>query len=339
MWSMVPRVIGLALFVLCTSALAGQSAETNGIVRGEVVSSVDSRPVVDAEILLTIGSGTRISRTDERGQFSINRVPDGHHGLQVRRLGYLPSSLTVDVQDGTASVTVRLAPSTQVLQSVRVRRSFSGVRGVVGADSTLEPIVGARVAIMGTSGRAKTDSVGGFLIGIRPGAYIARISAPGFRPSLRSILVRWDTITEVVELLATGQKGSSIVLEAALTDAYTRLNARGPMSVVVSGEELRQTKSDGLVAALMQIRTTSAKGLRLGRSVCIFLNGRPMPDLGLSMLNTAEVEALEVYTKASDTHGALGQLWPPGRECGSTGVASKPDPSVTIAWIVVWTRQ
>lgn len=192
---------------------------------------------------------------------------------------------------------------------------------------------------MGTGGRARTDSLGAFLIGVRPGAFLMRISAPGFRPSMRSILVRPDSVTEIVELLASAQKGASIVLEAALADAGMRLNARGPMSVVVSGEELRSSKAENVVSALLQNRTTNTKGLRLGRSVCVFLNGQPMPDWSLSAFDTAEVEALEVYTKSADTHQALAEKWPTGRDCGLTGLATNPDPSVTIAWIVIWTRQ
>lgn len=111
------------LLVLCAPVLAGQSTGGAGVVRGEVVSAADERPVADAEVLLTIGSATRIARTDVRGSFSIGRVPAGRHGLQVRRLGYAPQSLPVDVRDDVTTVTVRLTPSPASVASwERIRR-------------------------------------------------------------------------------------------------------------------------------------------------------------------------------------------------------------------------
>ena len=93
----------LSLLVLCPALGAAQT----GVIRGHVADST-GRALARAGATLT-GTGLRIS-SDERGDFELRGVAAGAYVLQVRMIGYLPFSATVDVPPGgTATVSVTLA--------------------------------------------------------------------------------------------------------------------------------------------------------------------------------------------------------------------------------------
>jgi hypothetical protein len=90
---------------------------TAGIL-GEVVTS-NGEPVRDARINLDGLSSSVIS--NDTGVFVLPRLPAGSQTVIVRRIGYLPKRIGVELRDGaTAALTVVLDKSVQVLDSVRV---------------------------------------------------------------------------------------------------------------------------------------------------------------------------------------------------------------------------
>ncbi|MBI3791321.1 MAG: carboxypeptidase-like regulatory domain-containing protein, partial [Gemmatimonadetes bacterium] len=99
-------IAALGLLALRTAPLFAQT----GSVQGRVTDSTGTalpRATVTIE-----GTNLRIA-TDERGAFALRGVAAGRHTLQVRLIGYRPSSGPVDIPPGgaaTANVTLSAAP-------------------------------------------------------------------------------------------------------------------------------------------------------------------------------------------------------------------------------------
>ncbi|MEO5817173.1 MAG: carboxypeptidase-like regulatory domain-containing protein [Gemmatimonadaceae bacterium] len=85
---------------------------------GEVVTST-GEPVRDARINLDGMSSSAIS--NDTGVFVLPRLPAGSQAVIVRRIGYLPKRLPVELRAGaTSALTVVLDKTVQVLDSMRV---------------------------------------------------------------------------------------------------------------------------------------------------------------------------------------------------------------------------
>lgn len=89
----------------------------DGQLQGAVVSSSGGRPVTGALVRLGDNPPTR---ADDRGAFVLAEAPAGTRMLEVRAVGYNPTRVAVDVIPGAAPVTVPLATSKAVLDTVKV---------------------------------------------------------------------------------------------------------------------------------------------------------------------------------------------------------------------------
>jgi hypothetical protein len=108
-----------ASLTFAQTALAQQPVRAASI-SGTVKSSYDSSGVQAATVVL-IGSPTEV-RTDAHGAFKIEGVSNGVHRLDVRRLGYIPETATVNVlSDGEAVVRISLTPTPRTLAQIDVR--------------------------------------------------------------------------------------------------------------------------------------------------------------------------------------------------------------------------
>src|SRR5882762_9623999 len=99
-------LLAAAAFGLLLLRPARGAAQT-GAISGHVADST-GRALARATASLT-GTGSRAS-SDERGHFDLRGIAPGTYTLQVRMIGFLPSSTTVSVTAGaTATVDVTLA--------------------------------------------------------------------------------------------------------------------------------------------------------------------------------------------------------------------------------------
>jgi hypothetical protein len=113
------RLRGLALAILLAPTPGAAAQQSRGTVAGTIRDSAGGA-VVRAEVVLE-ASGAR-TLTDARGAYRLHAVPAGPAHLHVRRLGFRPATLSIDV--ATAGVTeadVRLNPVPLRLASVEVR--------------------------------------------------------------------------------------------------------------------------------------------------------------------------------------------------------------------------
>ena len=128
----------------------------------------------------------------------------------------------------------------------------------------------------------------------------------------------------------------SKVEREALSDLGKRL-ADGPFySFTVSAKEVTRNGGRTVNDALYASGLLQRNGLRLGNSVCVFVNGVPMYGLSASRIEIGDVDFLEVYN--GDPNLTLKYLWgnfscPP--VLGNPQVGN----GRFVNWIVVWTKK
>lgn len=108
---------------------AWAQAPDSGAVRVRVATA-DGVPLAGAQVRVTAAGGRRAgAESDEQGRAVLSRLPLGSVALVVRRVGFRPESLTVDVAAGAADdVRVALVPAPIALAAVTIQ----GRRDVVG---------------------------------------------------------------------------------------------------------------------------------------------------------------------------------------------------------------
>ena len=111
--------------VLLHAAAAGVlTAQTRGpavaTLRGIFIGDSSDAPLADAEVLV----GSVRTRTDARGEFDLSSTAAGRALMIVRRLGYRPGVVAVDLRLGdTTRIGYALSRSAQQLAEVEVRAS------------------------------------------------------------------------------------------------------------------------------------------------------------------------------------------------------------------------
>ena len=86
----------------------------------------DSRGVPQANTLVTVPSADTSGRTDAEGRYQIERLPAGTQSIRVRKLGFGPTEMQVDLRPGqTSQIDVEL-PAATVLARVDVKAARSG---------------------------------------------------------------------------------------------------------------------------------------------------------------------------------------------------------------------
>ena len=120
-----PRGAAPAVELAVVPVRRGAPLPATGAVRG-VLLGAEGRPVVGAEI--RVFPGTERLKTDSLGAFRIAVASPGSSEFFVRRLGYAPLMVAVDVSAGdTAHVLVPMAAAAQMLAPVTVEARSSSM--------------------------------------------------------------------------------------------------------------------------------------------------------------------------------------------------------------------
>ena len=329
------RYTRLAALMAVFPALArAQQTTVTGVVR-EVTSST---PLVGAVVTLGRGTDERSTRSDANGAFSFSKVARGTYPLTVRRLGYEPSQVDVDVpQDQPVVITMRRVAS---LDTVRVHAADQGIYGVVGTARDLRPLA-ASIQVLGTSiSRLRTDSTGRFFAAVKtPGPYLVRGTTDGFTGQTVSVTVKPDEGVEVALLLDSATGPADHKLEMAFGDFADRMLQRGLASALVPRADLTRYGDTGtLASSLVSARSFGLRGLRLSSTACVFVDGRPMPGFSMNTYGPDEVEMVEVYGGKADRTLNLSQRWPRGAACGDTGFPGSALGDDVVKWVVIWLK-
>ena len=109
------KFLGTMMLAFLTMYAISQPAK--GLVQGTVTESNSKNPVTGASISLA----GRQTLTDEKGQFSFNRLADGKYELTINSLGFRLYSQQVTVSNQSVLLTIALVPTALYLQPLEIR--------------------------------------------------------------------------------------------------------------------------------------------------------------------------------------------------------------------------
>jgi len=93
--------------------------EQTGVLRGVVVDSADRKAITDADIMAA--SLRQVARSNDKGQFTLTKLPKGDLELTVRRLGYKPQTQTITLSGGERdSVMIELVGQAELLHAMEI---------------------------------------------------------------------------------------------------------------------------------------------------------------------------------------------------------------------------
>jgi hypothetical protein len=112
----VRRVVGRALLFsgVIVTPIAAQSATAKGVI-------MDSTRAPIPEVAVAVVSAHQATRTDDKGRFTLGKLPIGDVEFTIRRIGYEPVSLRRTIPlTGVDSFTVMIAELPQVMDAIGV---------------------------------------------------------------------------------------------------------------------------------------------------------------------------------------------------------------------------
>jgi hypothetical protein len=116
-----PRHIGLSCLLSCLGLLAAGAPPARGqtgLLRGIVADSAGA-PIEAADVAIV--EVHELARTDDHGRFTLSKVPRSNVEVSVRRLGYRPTIVHVDMTAAeTDSIHVTLAAVPELLATTNV---------------------------------------------------------------------------------------------------------------------------------------------------------------------------------------------------------------------------
>jgi hypothetical protein len=88
------------------------AAGFNKLALKVAVKEMGGASVSNADALLLVGAASRLAtskplakkKTTVKGQFQVTSIPSGSYVLQVKKAGYKPAELVVNITDGETSV-------------------------------------------------------------------------------------------------------------------------------------------------------------------------------------------------------------------------------------------
>jgi hypothetical protein len=327
---------------LALALFAARSAAQNHTIAGVVRDSATGAPVAAAVVGVAGPTFTRVTRSNERGQYVLADVPDGIVTVSARQLGYAAWSRQVRLTGRDTTIDVPLRAVANALDTIHVRADVTGIRGLVGTARDLRPIAGAKAQAIGAEHDAVTDSSGAFFVELRkPGTYVLRVSRAGYSPQVLSVDVPKNRTIETSTLLDSGDTEAKDA-EGLWQDFVSRVRMRGPNSALVSGTALRDA-GGSVVDALRGSPAFTQRGMRIGPTTCVFVNGRPSPGLPLNGVDPKQIETIELYGAGGDATGTLARSWPPGLPCGANiganPVVGAGSGHITAQMAVIWLRR
>lgn len=175
-----------------TIVRSGVSPVQDTIVERVIFQVLDDQdqPLANAEVFVV--ELERRLLTNAAGLAFLEQVPVGIYGLGVRRVGYLPSSLRVQITPLTSMITLPLEPVTTRLAAVVSQAERGGLSGVV-SDTALRPLAGARVMVVGSGQRTTTNAQGRFHLSLKAAAYMIRIERDSFASQAIGVTVPKDS--------------------------------------------------------------------------------------------------------------------------------------------------
>ncbi|MFH1132747.1 MAG: carboxypeptidase-like regulatory domain-containing protein [Pseudomonadota bacterium] len=176
------------------SSILIDTAQSSGIVVGDVLDGYTGEPILNARIEFTGQDVSKLVVDRKNGSFRSFRIPTGPQQVVAFAHGYEPAKVQVVVP---AQKEVRIKITLEPKLSFRP----GTIRGIV---KTLrgKTIPGATILLPQLDRQIVSDANGDFLVNLKPGNYKLVISASGYRTQQKDIKVEeGSTVILNVELL------------------------------------------------------------------------------------------------------------------------------------------
>lgn len=339
----LPLSIALAGAVTGATALMATPLSAQqlrpGLIVGRVVDA-EGAAVGSAVLRATQGPRTILAYSEDDGDFRLGGLGDGTWTIAVRRLGYRPLVLDIELPPTGLRRDFTLEASSTVLDPVLVAAKWSGVRGIVGDARRITPLAGASIQLLGSDASVGSDSLGNFALPLPGGRDILiRVARAGFTTRLVSATVPADGYVELDIPLDTAPRPPRDYL--VYRDLDQRLKFATPRAAMISRDEIAATDAVSLGAALGLSASVTRLGVVVNRRACVFVNGVARPGFPVDAIDAADVEFVEAYPPGTDLTRTLAMRWPPGGECGvpdGTIRASSAGAKQVVQYVSVWLR-
>jgi hypothetical protein len=343
---MSPKLFVRPLFVACLAAvlvstpgaLPAQQLRA-GLLVGRILAP-DGGAVGGAIVRATRGAITYIAQAEDDGDYRVGGLSAGTWTISVRRIGFAPIALDLEMPAGGLRRDITIVPTTPTLDPVLVAARWMGVRGVVGDARRITPLAGASIRVMGSDAWVSSDSLGNFALPLPGGRDIVlRIDRAGFSTRLLSATIPEDGyLTLEVPLDTTPEPQRDYWV---WRDLDQRLKYATPRAVQVSRQEIEESDAVSLLVALDGSRSVTRTGVIITRRTCVYVNGVARPGYPVDAIRAGEVEFVEAYPPGTDLTRTLMARWPPGGLCGVAegSVRSRAGNNRQVAQFVsVWLR-
>lgn len=108
-----PFILTAAALPWATAMLVAQNVRLSGVVRDST-----GAPIAEADV--SVPAAHLLTRTDDSGSFSLRHVPAGHVELSVRRLGYVPQTLNLNLAVDADPITIHMIAQALELPGVEI---------------------------------------------------------------------------------------------------------------------------------------------------------------------------------------------------------------------------
>ena len=291
------RSFALLLVVVAAapSLHAQGTTAVSGVVRDETGSAIrEALVVIDPDSLRLR------TRTDTAGRFRIASVPSGRYEVRVVRIGYRAHSRLIDVTGRELEISVELRSVPIPLDTVAVRASRPGVYGLVVTRGISllphepRPLHVARVEALNEPHSAITGTDGRFgMPQLAEGAHSVIVSLDGYVTKIVPVTVPPDQGVEITVTLDSLYAEYQRWDEDQLRGISARVRRAINPAAFVPMQEI-DPEAANLRDALRYSYSLLSRGLII-RQGCIYLDGRPRPDLALQDISTEGIQGIEVY--------------------------------------------
>ena len=104
--------------LIAVAMSAGAAADAQNVRLSGTVRDSTGAPIPEADV--SVPTAHLLTRTSSAGAFSLDRVPTGHVELSVRRLGYVPQLLQLEVSPVGDTLTVHMVAQALELPGVEI---------------------------------------------------------------------------------------------------------------------------------------------------------------------------------------------------------------------------
>lgn len=327
----------VSLALPCTSR--GQAAVT-GELTGRVLGAAD-RPLIGATVRLQQGTTVLEVRSGDDGRYRVTGLADGSWIFAVQAVGYQRAFGRLAFVGPRMERDFTLERVPTMLDSVRVRGDWSGLRVTVGDAARHTALAGARVRVIVPGyTTVLTDATGRFDLERAAGADVTfLVTHPGFARRLMQARVPARGAAELLVMLDSA--GPPINNEMQWADMVQRVRQAPPRAIMLGREELLQTGAKSLKGAIDASPSVAREGMpSIARDACVFIDGVAMPGFPVHGITALDVDFVELYPTGTEHSGTLALRWPPNGVCGDPVFdhEERRDPTFKFQYVVVWTR-